>query len=143
MRQYQSFILHSYRLDIEEKRIDLTYSLDDEVWFTESVQLPATPGLTLTPEVDRALFALHLAGGVSYYKTCVPRTLTIRSGSLTEAQAAFWTTLYERGLGEFFFRNDIDFRGLIGFPHVDGPAPAPLPASPDTVERSRFLVPVG
>ncbi|MBP9774130.1 MAG: hypothetical protein KBD00_05935, partial [Candidatus Peribacteraceae bacterium] len=54
-------------------------------------------------------------GGISYYKTCLPKKIVIKSGSLSQADAEFWKEVYENGLGEFFYKNNIDFRGLINF----------------------------
>ena len=80
---------------------------------------------------------------MSYFKTCLPKEIAIRSGTLTEDQANFWNTVYTKGLGEFFFRNQIDFRGLIHFPHdkqtvLSTPSPNPNPNP-----TPKLLVPIG
>lgn len=143
MKQYDTFIFDSYSFDPKEGKIELKYSLDDEVNFTETLILQKD-GLFpsgVDPELlDRALFALHLIGGVSYYKTCCPRSIKINSGKLTSEQAEFWNTVYEKGLGEFFYRNDMDFEGLINFPTDSKEAPEPI-----EVENfhDRVLVPIG
>lgn len=117
MKQYQSFIFDAFEFDESSREIRLHYSLDDDVTFMETITLPQHIELnTSHPDLNDALFALHLIGGISYYKTCLPKTIEIRSGALTESQAQFWNEVYENGLGEFFYRNDIDFRGLIRFP---------------------------
>lgn len=116
MNQYNTFIFDSYAFDKAARTISLTYSLDDAVSFTETITLPATMPLLDHPDLDSALFALHLMGGISYYKTCLPKTIAIKSGALTESQTVFWNDVYENGLGEFFYKNNIDFRGLIHFP---------------------------
>ncbi len=125
MDQYNSFIFESYALDAKERTIKLNYSLDasaplstgSAIHFTETIELPPDmPFNGNDPDLEPALFALHLIGGISYYKTCLPKTIEIRSGGLTSSQTSFWNDVYENGLGEFFFRNDIDFRGLIHFP---------------------------
>lgn len=41
----------------------------------------------------------------------------------------YWSTVYTKGLGEFFYQNKIDFRGLVSFPFVT-----------DTPERTASLV---
>lgn len=97
------------------------YAIDDQE-FTERVVFPLPS--TGVPEgidvaLDRALFALHLAGGASYYKTKLPPEIVVESGVLSKDEAAFWDKLYTLGLGEFFYRNDLDFRGYIRFPHQD------------------------
>ncbi len=127
MRAYDTFIFDSYDLDESTGEIFLRYSLDDEIHFTETLVLPsALTNLQATSyQLQASLFALHLIGGISYYKTCLPKNIEIRSGSLTADQAAFWNSVYENGLGEFFYRNNIDFRGLINFPaDVNGHAAA-------------------
>ncbi len=118
MKKYSTFIFDSYQWQPETGTVKLNYSMDDEIRFTETLTLPepvkTTPEMDV--ELDRALFALHLIGGISYYKTCLPKTIEIRSGTLSLKQAEFWNNVYENGLGEFFYKNDIDFAGLINFP---------------------------
>lgn len=122
MKQYSTFIFESYHFDPSVNEIALNYSLDGEVHFTEKLTLPALD-IASVPNLDNALFALHLAGGTSYYKTCCPSTIRVKSGLLNIDQADFWDTVYTKGLGEFFYQNEIDFRDLIHFPvHQNAPA---------------------
>lgn len=125
MKQYQTFIFGTYDFDESTGRIQLTYSLDSEIHFTETLILPSEfPIKILDREaLNRALFMLHLIGGMSYYKTCLPKTIEVRSGQLTKEQAEFWNTVYTQGLGEFFYKNNIDFRNLINFPSHQSTSP--------------------
>ena len=139
MKTYNSFIFDSYAFDPETGEIRLIYNLDDEVQFTEVLEIP-TEGICLNA-IEQALFALHLAGGASYYKTCCPKQIDVRSGILNTNQARFWNNVYENGLGEFFYENTIDFRGLINFPiHEPG---TPIFHQSDRPSNGRVLVPVG
>jgi hypothetical protein len=90
--------------------------------------------------VQRALFAMHLAGGVSYYKAFCPNNIMVRSGDLDAQQAEFWNTFYTHGLGEFFYQNKLDFRGLINFPVTKNTAEM-LPKT--TVKPTKTLLPFG
>ncbi|TSC79370.1 MAG: Uncharacterized protein G01um101425_650 [Candidatus Peregrinibacteria bacterium Gr01-1014_25] len=149
MQTYERFVFEAYRFDAKSARIEMDYVLEGagdgsgDVRFTETLQLPRQ-GLKSRgiPRqlLHRALFALHLIGGVSYYKTCLPRSIVIRSGALTEDQARFWTEVYENGLGEFFYRNDIDFTGLIRFPATAAETPEPMHVKRDT---QTVLCPIG
>src|SRR3954470_23930373 len=124
MPTYHRFIFESYELTRADRTIRLRYSLDGQIHFEETFVLP--PELKLNfdhPDLDAALFALHLSGGASYYKTYCPKTIEIRSGQLNPEQATFWNTLYTYGLGEFFYQNQIDFRGLINFPATKSAGP--------------------
>ncbi len=136
MKDYSTFIFESYDFDAPNNEVRLRYSLDDEIFFTEILEIPR--GNRNKDNIENTLFLLHLAAGVSYYKTCCPKNIEIRSGSLNEEQAQFWNTVYENGLGEFFYRNNVDFRGLINFP-VNGGTAAPK----ERPSSGRVLVPIG
>lgn len=159
MKQYKKFIFERYEFDQSTRQIKLHYSLDDEVRFTETLLLP--DDMSVSPfdyapsfaslrkdrqgdTLDRALFALHLIGGISYFKTCLPKEIEIRSGTLNKKQANFWNTVYTKGLGEFFYKNQIDFRGLINFPYDDqkiGAENAQLDEGHNPAKK--VLVPIG
>jgi len=143
VKPYKTFIFDSYAFDRENAEITLRYTLDDEVEFIEKISLPRR-GIHVRnlPHglLDRALFALHLIGGISYYKTCCPKEIVIRSGALTEKQARFWNEVYENGLGEFFYKNNIDFRNLIHFPVSAKEPTTELLFAP---HGDRVLVPIG
>jgi UDP-N-acetyl-alpha-D-muramoyl-L-alanyl-L-glutamate epimerase len=117
---YHRFIFESYVFEREHAQIRLRYSFDHELFFEEVIALPSSECVDYDPSVlDRALFSLHLIAGISYYKAVCPPVLDVRSGSLSKAQAQFWNTTYTRGLGEFFYRNAIDYRDLIHFPYTN------------------------
>jgi len=59
--------------------------------------------------------------------------------SLTQEQASFWNTVYTKGLGEFFFINKIDFRGLINFPYSNNVNSLAIPEK----RKERSLVGIG
>ncbi|MCC6643174.1 hypothetical protein IT411_00310, partial [Candidatus Peregrinibacteria bacterium] len=109
-----------HKIEGENLEIELKYSLDKKVFFTEKLSMPVTfSGRTgvIGPAFEKALKALEIVGGISYYKAYLPAEMA--GANLSEEQAEFWRKVYERGLGEFFFKNKIDFRGLIKFPIGD------------------------
>ncbi len=139
MKKYSAFIFESYSFDPETGEIRLVYSLDDEVQFTEIIEIP-TEGIRLNA-IEQALLSLHIAGGASYYKTCCPKNIEVRSGILNTEQAEFWNMVYQKGLGEFFYENKIDSRGLINFP-VREPG-KPVFHQSDRPSTGKVLVPIG
>ncbi len=141
MKTYQTFNIDSYELDATSREIRLHYSLDDEIFFTETFTLPAEVPLpdVLTDSLDGLLSALHIAAGISYYKAACPGAIEVRTSELSPERASFWTEVYEKGLGEFFFRNQIDFRCLITFA-ANGPT---VPEISQEEEVKSVLVPVG
>ena len=107
------------------------------VEFEETYELPASLG-PLAPASDeavgRALLGLHLAAGTSYWKTRIPRELWVEDASISADDAQFWSAVYTQGLGEFFYRNQIDPTGRASFRETSGadrhkaaahPAPGP------------------
>lgn len=149
MKNYSTFHFSGYSWNHHAGKISLKYSLDKEVDFEELVLLPEPISDERLKEkeweIERMLFALHLIGGISYYKTCLPRSINVPSGMLNKAEAKFWNTVYEKGLGEFFFRNNIDFRGIVKFPELKKPTPSLnfMRKKPVKNELKRILVPIG
>jgi hypothetical protein len=154
MKPYRTFSFDACRLDMEACRLELCYSLDEAVRFTETVTFPH-PWRPDYPraEAEQALRTLHLLGGASYFKTCLPPEIQVRPGPLAPDEAAFYTAVYQNGLGEFFYHNNLDPRGRIAFPA--GPAGPPIlggdaddaPGSPTPNTQyptpSRILAPIG
>ncbi len=136
------FIFKRYYFDPASGEILLDYMLGD-IEFKETITLPMD-GVDMDQidkdELDRALFALHLMTGVSYYKTTCAKKIKIESGTLSKTQAAFWNKTYTHGLGEFFYTNQIDFRNLIDFPFSDKTDKLELA---HTTREPNPLVPIG
>lgn len=114
----KQFIFKSYSFDRVSGEVLLKYGIDDEE-FVERLVFPVpAAGVPegIDDALDRALLTLHLIAGVSYYKAKLPPSIVVESGKLSDEQAASWNKLYTLGLGEFFFRNDLDFRDYVKFP---------------------------
>lgn len=135
----QQFIFRSYSFDRVTGDVALVYGIDGEE-FIERLTFPIPEGGVpegIEEELDRALFALHLVAGVSYYKAKLPPRIVVESGVLSTEQAAFWNKLYTLGLGEFFYRNALDFRGYVQFPVGD--VQTPSDSESDSVSGSPAL----
>lgn len=115
----KQFIFRSRSFDAITGEVNLVYAIDNDE-FVERLKFPVSSAAKLVDRsvIDSALLALHLAGGVSYYKAKLPPQIIIENVSLTKEQAEFWNKLYTLGLGEFFYRNNLDFRGYVNFPAV-------------------------
>lgn len=114
------FVFDSYSIDESGRTVRFRYGIGTHVY--EERMILNTGSLHDVDDhaiLDSILFNLHLALGISYWKAdCSPR-MEIKSGTLSHEQAAFWNTVYTKGLGEFYYRNKIDFRSLINFPASD------------------------
>jgi len=121
MNNSRSFVFMGYDSYLEKGQILFHYQIrgDRNIDFTEKIYF-----LPVASEVPPALLKsiidnLMLILGISYWKTYCPKEIIIESNFLDKDQADFWNTVYTKGLGEFFYKNKIDFRGLVEFPYKD------------------------
>lgn len=146
-----SFIFGPYRADFQSGKLEFDYEIDFEdrepLKFTEKIELPkpfTTPGeeASSTPGVESILQNLSLILGISYYKLYAPPKIGL-AYSISESQAEFWNTVYKKGLGEFWYRNNLDPNTFPGFSsdRVLPAASPPLP-SPDQISN-RALIGIG
>ncbi len=70
-------------------------------------------------ETKQLIKALHIAIGMSYYKTFIPPEIT-HPYFMTEVEAAFWNTVFKNGYGEFLYTNSIEPEKLAKFFAQDG-----------------------
>ncbi len=121
--QTSNFIFESYHIDLLRKELIFCYSIqqgNERIAFTEKLVLPREVVRDLPQALlDRVVQQLHLILGISYWKLFCSPKIEVKTAQLNEVQAAFWNKLYIKGLGEFFYRNALDYRGLINFPVTD------------------------
>jgi len=89
--------------------VRLHYALDEQISFTEEIQIPV-PGSLGEGEFARVrglLDLLHWVAGVSYYKLAAPGSVSCESGAPPHAAAALLEALYSEGLGEFAYTNSL------------------------------------
>jgi hypothetical protein len=102
----------------------LVYAFDDGPELVETVRVPGAPFALPAPRAaaaEQALRLLHLIAGVSYFKAAIPPEIRIEGYAIDAATAAFLSTVYENGLGEFAYRNGLSLRGRIRFPAQASP----------------------
>lgn len=117
------FGFDSYSVNSDSKEFKFRYKLShggSETLFEEVIQFPrdlkwnSVPG----PALNSILEAIHLALGVSYWKTFCVKNILTPEYSLSKEEANFWNRFYTEGMGEFYYNNRIDFRGLVKFPFI-------------------------
>jgi hypothetical protein len=126
MSKYQQFIFDSYHFDAATGQLELHYSLDDELKFTETYRFAFPAASYDEAALDRALQMLFFMAGSSYYKTYIPAEILVRQGRLDAETAAFLSKTYQRGLGEFWFVNKMDPRTPVTFPTTESQQLSPL-----------------
>ena len=121
--------------------VALTYALDDELTFTERIELPvgAPLGEEAIAGAEGLLSLLHWVAGVSYFKAALPPAVELESGAPGPAAARLLEALYSEGLGELAYENRLAALPRPRFAaHGAAAGEVPSPAEP-----RRALVAVG
>ncbi len=123
------FIFKGYASDTEKGEIFFYFTLQSQgesVDFTEKISFPPVNN-KIPPDLLKSLLDnLMLILGISYWKIYCSKIIELKGTYLTKDQARFWNTVYTKGLGEFFYKNNIDFRGLVNFPSDENAKPNPV-----------------
>ena len=105
---FETFIFKDYRFNKATHILELNYSLDDKLDFSETYHFDFDFVKYDQAALDSALRSLFLMAGVSYYKTFLPKQFNLDKVILDQSEAAFFAKTYSKGLGEFFFVNGLD-----------------------------------
>ena len=109
LNKTEGIILFKYKLQHKGE----TFSFVEKIIFDPfRTDFGRVPDSVLKSSLD----TLSLILGISYWKLFCPKELRLPFIALSREQAEFWNTVYTKGLGEFFYKNQIDFRGLVNFP---------------------------
>ncbi len=115
------FEFASYTFEPDKKRILFNYKTEFKDkkprFFTETILLPSVPDMKGIPKevIKKLLESLHLILGISYYKFYCATNVKAPY-ALSTSEANFWNVVYQKGLGEFFYRNKLDPRMAPTFP---------------------------
>ena len=114
------FTYPQFTISDDRQTVAFAYELrhdGENFTFTETFTFPVP--LRDTPEQQRSLRALHLALGVSYYKTFLP-SLIAHPYAMDETEAIFWNNAWRNGLGEFLYVNKLPADRITKFTPQDG-----------------------
>lgn len=109
----KTFEFVGYENNLDRAALVFKYKLSiptETFEFREKLILPDT-NFDQVPEelLNKILNSLLLVLGISYWKLYCPQDVVVNV-QLAQEEAEFWNSLYMNGLGEFFYRNKIDFR---------------------------------
>src|SRR3989344_4048538 len=115
------FKFDGYKIDAQNSKIVFKYSIefqgDETLNFSETVILPKKTEKLNHKDISKFLEPLSLILGISYYKLyCPPKVETFCK--LSKEQAEFWNIVYQKGLGEFLYKNKLDPKKIAKFPFV-------------------------
>lgn len=111
-----TFVFKNYGYDRAEKTAWFEYGFDgkDDV-FRETMRFENTRENYDEVALERALFLTFLLVGTSYFKVFPSRDVKFEMGSIDAWQAGFLNKVYQEGLSQFAFENDLTREGLAHF----------------------------
>lgn len=125
MNSLGNFIFKNYHFNVDTKTAVFEYEFEGGLHFCEKIEFSQVT-LYDSELLDRALFLAFIIIGVSYYKTFPSRKITIRQGSIDSWQANFFNSVYQQGLSQFAFENELTPRDLAHFEASEGEASKPI-----------------
>ncbi|KMT65847.1 hypothetical protein XM47_07515 [Catenovulum maritimum] len=112
----RAFVFKDFKFDPVSNSLKLNYALDDYE-FTETFIFDAKLNIdTSSQSIISAFKVLHLIAGVSYLKIYPFAKIQYSDYELTNTQADFYHKLYQNGLAEFAYRNNLDLTESLVFP---------------------------
>lgn len=144
---HPQFVYQGFEIDFEKNNLKIVFDFKilPDISFKPEIIFPQIDHNRLkqiNPEILRDLiFNLGMIELLSYWKaTCSPEII-IRAGFLNQKQIDFWDNLLIKGMGEFFFNNQIDFtmKDLVKF-KVDASMEKPHIYSGQLKDRDFILV---
>lgn len=114
--KYAQFIFERYVFDRDAKSLELHYAVDDAFTFVEKYNFDFEIADYDPKVLDRAVQNLFFMAGVSYYRLFLPPEIIVKQGEIDKSFASFLNHTYQKGLGEFFYVNQLDPRTSVSFP---------------------------
>jgi hypothetical protein len=112
--KYPVFRYESFQLERRSSRVTarFKFSVPPDISFTPEVIFePVRDGWHSVSEefLNNVIFHLGLIESFSYWKATASPAIEVRAGHLNAEQVSWWEDLLLNGMGEFFYRNQIDF----------------------------------
>lgn len=114
--KYKQFVFKDYSFDDQTKTLTFKYGMDDALEFTETYTFDFDFASYDHKAFDRAVQNLFFMAGISYFKTYIPSEIVVLKGKLDEQSASFFSKTYQKGLGEFWYVNNLNPNTQVNFP---------------------------
>lgn len=108
-RKHPRLIYQDFEAKPDGKSLLIVFNflLTPDIRFRPEISIPLPPSHQgISTEM---IFNLGMIETISYWKAACPPELIVEAGHLSSDQIAWWKHLFIHGLGEFFYRNRIDF----------------------------------
>ncbi len=124
-----TFVFKNYGYDKDEKTAWFEYGFDEKDYvFRETMRFEQVLETYDAEALERALFLSFLVVGTSYFKTFPSRGVKFERGGIDAWQANFLDKVYQEGLSQFAFENNLTRAHLAHF----------VPTESDTKEAAPY-----
>lgn len=141
-QKYPKFVYTKYSFQVVDDKLELEfyYQIPQDHAFVHKLTFENLH--LVNTKIDESLiFHLGLAEMFSYWKTTCSPHIEIQAGYLSPEQITFWHKLLLRGMGQYFYENQIDFTSP-NFLTIISSGPQ-LTTYPTSTKNKSVLVPIG
>lgn len=114
--RHKTFTYQSYAWELindTDLKLSFVYKISPDITFNPSATIHNVNQEMIDQlgknKVDSYVFQIGLADFFSYWKATASKEIMIEAGSLKPSAIRFWHKLLLKGMGEFFYQNQIDF----------------------------------
>ncbi len=129
MSKYTTFVFSSYEFSRDTGELALHYAYDSTLQFTERFRFDFEFSHYDEHALDVAIQHLFFIAGISYYKMYLASEIKIDAGNIDQELKEFLENTYQKGLGEFFYVNNLDPKFPIVFPQTNTQVYEPMEVS--------------
>jgi len=140
-KKYPTFVYKRYSYALQGKNLHMSFDFEVPASSADGGEIKFQPQLVIKnvskEHINRAgestlenlVFHLGLAEMPSYWKATASPNIIIEAGTLSRAQINWWHDLFMRGMGQYFYEDNIDFtkKGFLTIEATEPPSSS-LPA---------------
>lgn len=149
-QKHPRFYYHSYSVTHTDKSLIFGFDLEIEphIHFSPKVIIENVDCQKINiigqEVLNNIAFHLGLMEIPSYWKAACSPEIVIRAGTLDEFQILWWQDLLYKGLGEFFYKNNIDFTvsNFVNY-KINGDPCSRIAPYKGRLNNKRLLLPIG
>jgi len=148
------YLNYAWKFNGTNLAVSFDFSCPPDIRFTPSLVIKNIPPAHIQRVGDDVLnnlvFNLGMVELISYWKATASPEIVVKAGNLTKTQISWWHNLFQRGMGQFFYENHIDFTKpnflkIISAPNLQSLAKPSYPhlGRAKANLKGKILVPVG
>ncbi len=145
-KKYKKFVYKSFEWSVEGNQLNTSfhYEIAPDLIFTHTILFENLDQIDKisSKNIDQFVFHLGISEIPSYWKSTAAQTIEIAAGHLNSDQITWWHNLFINGMGEFFFKNQIDFTGS-HFLEIISTGPVHENPSFTPTATNSVLIPIG